>query len=388
MPRPKPGEQLSLLRPAPRAPIDPAERDRAIPRLLGEWFDRAARDLPWRSDRTPYAVWLSEVMLQQTRVDTVVPYFHRFMKRFPKVSDLAAADLDEVLHLWSGLGYYRRARQLHLTAREVTERYGGVFPAEAPDLLALSGIGAYTAGAISSIAYGRREALVDGNVARVLARLEGIDDPIKRPAVVRRLWATATRLVPEDRPGRFNEALMELGATVCTPRDPRCDACPLERLCVARAAGRERELPVTEPKRAVPDVEAVAVVLVDARGHVLFARRREGGLFGGLWEPPMVEGLSSPAAARPALAALGIRLGPGGIEEMGEVKHVLTHRRMRVVVAMGRRLERPRTSAELGEPYERSAWLDPEQPGVGVSTLARKILDRAELPGPPGDEKD
>ena len=265
--RPQRGQQLPLLPVVPAraaSVMDPAERDRAIPGVLGLWFDAVARDLPWRRDRTPYAVWLSEVMLQQTRVDTVVPYFQRFMKRFPNVSALAAADLDDVLQLWSGLGYYRRARQLHLTAREVTAHHGGVFPAEAPELRALSGIGAYTAGAISSIAYGRREALVDGNVARVLARLEGIDDPIKSPEVVRRLWATAARLVPDDRPGRFNEALMELGATVCTPRDPRCDTCPVERFCAARAAGREREIPVTEIKRAVPRIEAVAAVLVDA----------------------------------------------------------------------------------------------------------------------------
>ncbi len=239
-------------------------------------------------------------MLQQTRVDTVVPYFHRFLARFPDVRALAAAELDDVLHLWSGLGYYRRARQLYATAREVTERYGGVFPDEAPALRGLPGIGAYTAGAIASIAYGRREPLVDGNVARVLARLEGIADPVKSPAVVRALWAAAARLLPDGRPGRFNEALMELGATVCTPRDPRCDACPVASFCVARGSGRERELPVTESKRRVPTIEAVAVVLADAAGLVLFARRREGGLFGGLWEPPMVEGSASVEAARAA----------------------------------------------------------------------------------------
>jgi A/G-specific adenine glycosylase len=372
--RPTPARQLSLLpAPAPLPKLDPAERDRAIPTALGQWFDGAARDLPWRHDRTPYAVWLSEVMLQQTRVDTVVPYFHRFMRRFPDVGALAAADLDDVLHLWSGLGYYRRARQLHLTAREVTERHGGVFPAEAPELRSLSGIGAYTAGAISSIAYGRREALVDGNVARVLARLEGIDDNVKSPEVVRRLWATAARLVPEDRPGRFNEGLMELGATVCTPKDPRCDACPLVRFCAARAAGREREIPVSEAKRPVPRIDALAVVISDGEGRVLFARRRAGGLFGGLWEPPMVEGVSSLAAAGAAFAAIGVRLGSGALAEVGRVTHVLTHRRMTVTVVAGR-AHRTKPSAQLVAPYEKSAWLDPRAPGVGVSTLARKIL--------------
>lgn len=366
--------------------MDPAERDRAIPAALGAWFDASARDLPWRRDRTPYAVWLSEVMLQQTRVETVVAYFHRFLSRFPDVRSLAEADVDDVLHLWSGLGYYRRARQLHLTAKEVTARYGGVFPAEAEALRSLPGVGAYTAGAVSSIAYGKKEPLVDGNVARVLARVEGIADPIKSPEAVRRLWATAARLVPDDRPGRFNEALMELGATVCTPRDPRCDACPLARFCVARQSGRERELPVPSEKRATPVVEAVAAVIFDADGHVLFARRREGGLFGGLWEPPMIEGFSSPAAARPAFTALGLRLGAGGLTNAGQVTHVLTHRRMVITVAVGRRTPRPKPSASLGAPYEKSAWLDPASPGVGVSTLARKVLAAAEAPELPGDE--
>src|SRR6185437_921732 len=185
---------------------------------------------------------------------------------------------------------YRRARQLHATAKEVAARHGGVLPAEAEALRALPGIGAYTAGAISSIAYGRREPLVDGNVARVLARLEGMDEPVRSPSAVRRLWAIAARLLPDEQPGRFNEALMELGATVCTPRDPRCDVCPVARFCVARAQGREQDLPVVEQKRAVPVVEAVAAVLRDGEGRILLARRKEGGLFGGLWEPPMVEG--------------------------------------------------------------------------------------------------
>ena len=280
------------------------ERDREIEAALGAWFDRVARDLPWRRTRDPYAIWLSEVMLQQTRVETVIPYYERFLARYPTVADLAGATLDQVLSLWSGLGYYRRARVLHLAAREVTERYGGAFPAEAAGLRDLPGVGAYTAGAIASIAFDRREALVDGNVARVLARLEGIDDDIKSAAGARRLWAAAARLVPAERPGRFNQALMELGATVCTPRSPRCDACPVDGACAARAAGREEELPVISPKREAPSVAMVAAV-VRAGRRVLLARRAEGGLFGGLWEPPMVEAPSL-AAALPLLAAAGV----------------------------------------------------------------------------------
>jgi A/G-specific adenine glycosylase len=370
--------QLGLFKPARGATaLDPAERDREIARALGAWFDAGARDLPWRRDRAPYAVWLSEIMLQQTRVETVVPYFERFLGRYPDVGALARAELDDVLHLWSGLGYYRRARELHATAREVTARYGGRFPDEADELRKLPGIGAYTAGAIASIAYGKRAPLVDGNVARVFARLFAIDEPIKSPAAARTLWSTAGRLLPEDRPGHFNEALMELGATVCTPREPRCDACPLERLCAARAAGRERELPVVEARRPVPVVALVAVVLTGASGQVLLARRREGGLFGGLWEPPMVEAPSI-EGARAGLRAVGVNVGRMKLAYVGRVKRVLTHRRMEVTVAVGTQGTELSVRGELEDPYEKSAWLDPERPGVGVSTLARKVLAAAQ----------
>jgi A/G-specific adenine glycosylase len=375
--RQKKPAQLRLFAPA-ASPLDPAARDREIAHALGAWFDGCARDLPWRRDRAPYAVWLSEIMLQQTRVETVIPYFQRFLQRYPDVGALAAAEIDDVLHLWSGLGYYRRARQLHVTAKEVTERYGGKFPEEADALRTLSGIGAYTAGAISSIAYGKRAPLVDGNVARVLARLEGIDEPIKSPATIKRLWATAARLLPGERPGHFNEAMMELGATVCTPREPRCDACPLERACVARASGREGELPVVEAKRAVPVVELVAAVVTDEEaGTLLFARRREGGLFGGLWEPPMIEAVAADAA-RAGLLALGLGFGRTRLREVGRVTHVLTHRRMEITVLAGPRRAGLSVREALGAPYEKAAWLDPARPGVGVSTLARKVIAAAD----------
>jgi A/G-specific adenine glycosylase len=366
MPKPNPDDAL------PSAPRSSA----GLAAALGTWFDAGARDLPWRRERSPYAVWVSEIMLQQTRVETVVPYFERFLARFPDVGALAAAELDDVLELWSGLGYYRRARQLHETAREVAERHASAFPRDVPGLRSLPGIGAYTAGAIASIAYGGREALVDGNVARVIARLEGIDDPIKSPATLRRIWSIARRLVPEDRPGRFNEALMELGATVCTPRDPRCGACPVASFCRARRTHRERELPVTAKKPKVPEVRAVAAVLVDPSGRVLFARRRHDGLFGGLWEPPMVEGASSLEAARRGFAEMGVPLGRTRMCDVGRVTRVLSHRRMVVSVAVG---ERRATSlkAALGAPYEDAAWLDPDAPGVGVSTLAKKVTSLA-----------
>ncbi|AKT40959.1 A/G-specific adenine glycosylase [Chondromyces crocatus] len=363
----EPGPPVVTIEPGP-------ERDHEVVIALGAWFDGAARDLPWRRTRDPYAIWLSEVMLQQTRVETVIPYFERFLSRFPTVRELALAELDEVLALWSGLGYYRRARVMHLAAREVTEHHAGAFPGDAAALRALPGIGAYTAGAVASIAFDRREPLVDGNVARVLSRLEGIDDDIRSAAGQKLLWQAAARLVPEARPGRFNQALMELGATVCTPRAPRCGACPVSGHCVARATGREEELPVIAPKREVPSVRMVAAV-VWAGSRVLLARREEGGLFGGLWEPPMVPS-DSIDEARTLLADAGIP-ATLALHEAGRVRHILTHRRMEVTVARAEVSEAWRCRAKLASPYEKASWLDPSASEVGVSTLARKIVSTA-----------
>jgi A/G-specific adenine glycosylase len=377
-PRKRPDAQLDLLvaradpaRSAALAALTPAERDAAIVAALGGWFDRVARDLPWRRRRDPYAVWLSEIMLQQTRVETVIPYFERFLARFPDVTALAGAEIDEVLKMWSGLGYYRRARVLYATAREVTARYGGAFPGEAAALRELPGIGAYTAGAIASLAFDKREPLVDGNVARVFARLFGIDEEIRSASAIKRLWEIAWRLVPADRPGRFNEALMELGATVCTPRDPRCNACPLEALCSARATGRALELPVIDAKKKVPVVKMVAAVLRSG-SRVLLARRAEGGLFGGLWEPPMVEAASL-EEARVLLAAVGID-AKTELREAGKVKHVLSHKELRVSVAAGALEGKAKAPATLAPPYEKAAWHDPDDAEIGISTLARKVL--------------
>ena len=194
---------------------------------LLRWYDRSARDLPWRRTRDPYAVWVSEIMLQQTRVETVIPYYERFLARFPSARVLAEADEDAVLSHWSGLGYYRRARLLHSGVQEVVARYGGEVPEDADARRRLPGVGRYTAGAIGSIAFDKAEPVVDGNVTRVLARLFRIDTPVGSATTTKRLWREAAELVPEQRPGDFNQALMELGATLCTPKKPLCDACPV-----------------------------------------------------------------------------------------------------------------------------------------------------------------
>ena len=249
------------------------------------WYDANARDLPWRRTRDPYAIWVSETMLQQTRVDTVIPYYTRFLEHFPDLASLARADLESVYSLWTGLGYYSRARNLHSAAQSVVSDWGGALPDRAESLRELKGIGRYTAGALASIAFDREEPVVDGNVIRVLARLVGIREDVGERKVIDRFWSLASELVAGPRPGDLNQALMELGATVCTPRKPACEGCPLESPCVARAQEDPASLPIKKKRTAVRRVEATAG-WIERRGRVLGVQRPEGGLLGGLWELP------------------------------------------------------------------------------------------------------
>ena len=292
----------------------------AIHERLLAWFDAHKRDLPWRGVGDPYAVWISEVMLQQTRAGSVVPYYRRWMERFPDVGALADADLEEVLRLWQGLGYYARARNAHRCARRVRERCGGHFPSSSAELRSLPGVGPYTAAAVASIAFGEAVPAVDGNVRRVVARLCDLPDPSL--AEVRDL---AAGLMDTARPGDFNEAMMELGATVCTPRAPSCGACPLATGCRARAAGTVAERPLRRRRQAVPTRIWGVLVAVSPRGRTLVVRRPPEGLLGGMWEFPAVEvdgevdgpgavaRLIRPPAARAAGAAVdatGTPVGP------------------------------------------------------------------------------
>ncbi len=256
-------------------------------RRLLAWHRRHGRhDLPWQRPRTPYRVWISEIMLQQTQVATVRPYFQRFVERFPDVQSLAAADLDEVLHLWSGLGYYARARNLHQAARRIVTDHGGRFPERFDAVLALPGIGRSTAGAILSLALDQRHPVLDGNVKRVLARHFAVTGWPGRAAVARRLWFLAETLLPEKHVADHNQALMDLGATLCTRRAPRCDHCPLADDCRAHAQGTVERLPEPRPRRKRP-VKAVQMLLVrEPGGGVLLERRPPTGLWGGLWSLP------------------------------------------------------------------------------------------------------
>ena len=301
-----------------------------VTRLLA-WYDRNRRELPWRGVRDPYAVWVSEVMLQQTQVSTVLGYYAAWMRRFPSVRALAAAREADVMHAWQGLGYYSRARRLQAGARAVVERHGGRLPADRASLLALPGIGAYSAGAIASIAFGAREPLVDGNVVRVLTRRFGLrGDPGKGP-LKKRLWELAGELVPGERPGDFNQALMELGATVCTPRAPNCKNCPWSERCEARRQGLVEVLPELPP-RAAPTRVRVALAVVRSRGRVLVVETPEDApRWAGLWTFPHVELRANESAEAAAMRAArdagsAVRIGVPA----GRVEHAITRFRITI----------------------------------------------------------
>ncbi len=337
----------------------------AIRRSLLAWYDRHGRDMPWRRTRDPYPVWLSEVMLQQTRVATARPYYDAFLRRFPTLAALARARPADVLAAWAGLGYYRRARHLHEAARAVVREHGGRVPGDATAFGALPGVGRYTTAAVLSICFDRPLAVLDGNVARVLSRLDAAPAAIRDPRGARWLWARAQSLVPMRRPGDWNQAMMELGATVCTPRSPRCAVCPLRRHCRARALGRVAEFPPPVRRRATETVRR-AVALIERRGRVLM-ERREGALLAGLWEPPGVElanGAPAAPALRAALARRGLRARLAATGDL--LRHTITHRAISVEVWRGAPLGATPRSARL-------RWVDPARPAVPLTALARRL---------------
>jgi A/G-specific adenine glycosylase len=340
-----------------------AQGERLRKALLA-WYAASCRDLPWRNSRDPWAIWVSEVMLQQTRVETVTPYYVRFLDRFPTPRALSEAPESDVLAAWSGLGYYRRARMLHAGAKAVA---GGTMPSTREGLLALPGIGPYTAGAIASIAFEEPVGLVDGNVARVFARIFALEDDMKREGI-KKAQALASTLVDRARPGDWNQALMELGATVCTPRSPACDRCPVASLCRAHAEDRAHLLPIARPK-AKPKPERITALVASRGALVLLARRRSEGLFGGLWEPPVAGG--GAAAKRALFAAFGAERAV----KVGRVVHVLTHRRLIVDVW---RAELRADIGTLPEPYEAAGFFDDKaRERLGMATFARKVLAAA-----------
>lgn len=349
--------------------IDPQTQEEFVARLL-PWFDANSRDLPWRHHRNPYRVWVSEVMLQQTQVATVIQYYEPFIDRFPTVEALASASLEEVLRVWEGLGYYARARHLHQAARALVRSTGGHLPHRFEELKALPGVGTYTAGAIASIAFGERVPAVDGNARRVLCRLLGIREDITRSATRRKLQLLAGELLPEKDVGRFNEALIELGATVCTPRGPICDRCPMSDLCSANASGEQEALPIRRPRRRVPHYHVAAAVTVRDDGALLVAQRHTGDMLGGLWEFPggkLKNGESLPdCLARELREELGVEVEVGDL--LVVIPHAYTHFRITLHAFWCRVWD--------GEPhcFECAAfrWVEPE----GLDELPMSRVDR------------
>lgn len=286
------------------------------------WYDRHGRkDLPWQRERTPYRVWISEVMLQQTQVATVIPYFERFMARFPTVLALAEAELDAVLYLWSGLGYYARARNLHTAARVVRDAYAGVFPTDFETVQSLPGIGRSTAGAILALACEQRQPILDGNVKRVLARLHAVDGWPGEASVLARLWDFAERYTPQRRVADYTQAMMDLGATLCTRARPRCTQCPLRAACQAHAADAVARYPTPRPRRDLPVRTTQMLLLRNAEGDVLLQQRPPQGIWGGLWSFPEVE----VAAEVSAWCEQTLGLTAARLEAWPTLRHTFSH---------------------------------------------------------------
>jgi A/G-specific adenine glycosylase len=354
----------------PRQSPDPsADRLAAAAPALLAWYDRHRRDLPWRAKPgerpDPYRVWLSEIMLQQTTVATVGPYYARFLERWPTVEALAAADLDEVLHAWQGLGYYARARNLHRCAKAVAADHGGQFPPSEAGLLSLPGIGGYTAAAVAAIAFGAKATPVDGNIERVMARLFAIETPL--PAAKPELKRLASQLTPETRAGDFAQAMMDLGATICRPKAPLCLACPLTPHCAARALGIAETLPRRSPKRARPQKHGVVFWIRRPNGAVLLRRRAEDGLLGGLMEFPSTDWREAVWST-----AVAIRSAPAKTEWRalpGVVRHGFTHFDIDLAIVAGEVPARARLEG---------VWVRPEKfASQALPTLMKKVARHA-----------
>ncbi|WP_111641356.1 A/G-specific adenine glycosylase [Marinimicrobium alkaliphilum] len=334
-----------------------------------DWFDQHGRKgLPWQQQITPYRVWLSEIMLQQTQVNTVIPYFERFVGRFPDVAALAAAPLDEVLHLWTGLGYYARARNLHRCAQAIVSEHGGEFPGSVDALAALPGIGRSTAGAIVSIAFERRAPILDGNVKRVLARYHGIDGWPGKTAVLNQLWSVADTHTPPERSRDYTQAMMDMGAILCTRSRPACDQCPVQGGCHAHGAGDVSRYPGKKPKKALP-VKSVQLLMVrDPNGEILLEQRPAQGIWGGLW--------SFPELARDA-SAIGHAeqaYGPvADIEVWDGYRHTFSHYHLDIVPVL---LQLAREPAQIAD-VDRHRWYSLHNPpDVGLAAPVKRLLEQ------------
>lgn len=359
----------------PHASAETAERDGFVARLL-HWFDDHGRhDLPWQHPRSPYRVWLSEIMLQQTQVATVIPYFQRFLQHFPTLPDLAAASNDAVMAQWAGLGYYARARNLHAAAKRCVELHDGDLPRDFDALHALPGIGRSTAGAILSQAWNDPFAILDGNVKRVLSRYHGIDGFPGLPAIEKQLWSIAeahVAQVPAGRMADYTQAQMDLGATVCSRAKPACVICPLQDACAARREGRTAELPTPKPSRTLPEREAVALLLRDAQQRVLLQKRPDTGIWAQLWTLPQAEAGSELQDWFDAHVDGSLE----DAEELPVLQHTFSHYKLHLQV-----LSRQVHGLRVEEPTLR--WVaNDELPALGLPAPIRKLLDGATIKAP------
>ena len=348
---------------------------------LLDWFAAHRRDLPWRASRDPYRIWVAEIMLQQTRIAAVLPYYHRFLKKFPTAASLRRARLEEVLKLWSGLGYYSRARNLHRAAREIATRHSGKFPRTLEAALALPGIGRYTAAAVLSIAYDVPLAVLDGNVARVLARLGAIRGDLREPKTWRLLGERAQHLLAPSAPGDWNQALMELGEVICTPQSPRCGLCPVSRWCQARAKNLTAEIPAVRKKRAPVKIRIAAAVLRDPQGRTLLVRdpgAHDHVLFSRMWQFPAVEVSrdAKPELAQHLHAILEIAAASLHLEALPEARHGVTFRNITLLPFLAHVARLPKL------PRTRIVPLD-DLASLPFSSATRKIASAAASHKPP-----
>jgi A/G-specific adenine glycosylase len=339
-------------------------------RRVLDWFDRHGRhDLPWQGSGDPYRVWISEIMLQQTRVATVIPYFERFLTRFPDVTTLADAPLDDVLHHWSGLGYYARARNLHQAAQGIRDDHGGEFPEDFEAVLALPGIGRSTAGAILSLGCGRRHAILDGNVKRVLARFHALEGWPGQPAVAARLWEQAERYTPAARVADYNQAMMDLGATLCTRTQPACPACPLASRCAAHQQGRQREFPTPKPRKALPVRDTRMLLVQDAEARVLLWRRPPTGLWGGLWSLPE----AAPGQGIEDWCRERVGCAPRLVEAWPVLRHTFSHFHLDIT-PLRILVDNPRLSVLEGAD---TVWYNCARPDSrGLAAPVQRLLER------------
>jgi A/G-specific adenine glycosylase len=342
----------------------------AFSRRVLDWFDHHGRkDLPWQRDTTPYRVWVSEIMLQQTQVRTVIPYYERFMATFPTVQDLAVAEQDQVLHLWTGLGYYARARNLHRAARQVSEELDGEFPATVEGLCELPGIGRSTAGAIVSIAFRQRAPILDGNVKRVLARYHAVAGWPGEARVQRRLWQIAEESTPGERVADYSQAMMDLGATLCTRSSPDCERCPLAANCAALIQGKQADYPGKKPKRSMPVRATTFLMVRSGAGEVWLERRPASGIWGGLWCFPEVA--SPEDASGWCLDRLGVE--PQSVDSWEPFRHTFSHYHLDIQPVLATLATSPESVMEGGE----RLWYNRIQPQeIGLAAPVAGLLTR------------